>query len=103
MSTVPRTGPSPEVTSVAQCVAWVAAGATDPAHRVIGAEYERLAVGPDGRLLPYDGAVSIRTLLERLVARHGWTPILEAGCPIALSRGDASISLEAAGPGGAGA
>ncbi len=97
MSTVPRTGPSPEVTSVAQCVAWVAAGATDPAHRVIGAEYERLAVGPDGRLLPYDGAVSIRTLLERLVARHGWTPILEAGCPIALSRGDASISLEAAG------
>lgn len=97
MSTVPRTGPSPEVTSVAQCVDWVTTGATAPADRAVGVEYERLVVGPDGRRLPYDGAISIRTLFERLVARHGWTPVLEAGQPIALTRGDASISLEAAG------
>jgi len=97
VSTVPRTGPSPEVTSVAQCVDWVASGATASARRVVGTEYERLAVGPDGRVLPYDGPVSIRALLERLVARHGWTPVLEAGCPVALTRGAASISLEAAG------
>ena len=97
MSTLPRTGPSPEVTSVAQCVAWVAAGATAPARRAVGTEYERLVVGPDGRLLPYDGPVSIRTLLDRLADRHGWTRVLEDGRPIALTRGGASISLEAAG------
>lgn len=97
MSTAPKIGPSPEVTSVAECVAWVLTGATAPAARRLGAEYERLAVGPDGRLLPYDGAVSIRALLERLVERYRWAPVLEADRPVALTRGGASISLEPAG------
>lgn len=97
MSNVPRTGPSPEVTSVAQCVAWVAAGATAPAQRRVGTEYERLAIGPDGRLLPYDGPVSIRALLDGLATRHGWTRVVEDGQVIALTRDGTSISLEAAG------
>ena len=97
MSTAPKTGPSPEVTSVAECVAWALAGATEGARRRIGIELERLVLGPDGRLLPYDGPVSIRTLLEGLAARHGWTPVLERGHLVGVTRDGASVSLEGGG------
>jgi glutamate--cysteine ligase len=97
VSTLPKTGPSPEVTSVAQCVAWVTSAATAPERRAVGVEYERLAIGPDGRLLPYDGPVSIRALFDGLADRYGWTRIMERGCPIALTREGRGISLEGAG------
>lgn len=83
--------------SLAECTEWVRSGRRDPAQFKIGSEYERIAINAEGLPLPYEGAVSIRTLLDRLAQRHGWQPYLEAGRPIALFRDGASISLEPAG------
>jgi glutamate--cysteine ligase len=79
------------------CVDWVLSGAKPASQFRIGTEFERFLLGPDGRVLPYEGRVSIRTVLERLAIRHGWTPYLEGGNPTALTRGMASVSLEPAG------
>lgn len=97
MSAPQKSGPSPLVHSVQDCVDWVLSGAKPAAQFKIGTEFERFALGPDGLTLPYEGHASIHTLLDRLAQRHGWTPYLEAGKPIALTRGMASISLEPAG------
>jgi hypothetical protein len=51
----------------------------------LGTEHEKFGFTRDDlRPLPYDGARSIRALLEGLAHRHGWTPVLEDGLPIAL-------------------
>lgn len=83
--------------SLDECVAWVLSGCKAPRDFKIGTEYERFAIDKYGQPLPYDGAVSIRTLFDRLIARHGWQPLLENGHPIALLRNGASVSLEPAG------
>lgn len=84
--------------SLQECVDWVLSGQRQPGQFKIGTEYERLAVGPEGLRLPYEGQpASIRALLDGLSARHGWKPYLEAGRPIALLRDQASVSLEPAG------
>jgi len=83
--------------SLAECLDWVRSGQREPGVFKIGSEYERLAIDTLGHPLPYEGPVSIRTLLERLAERHGWQPYLENGNPIALLRPGASISLEPAG------
>lgn len=83
--------------SLAQCAAWIEAGAKERADLRIGTEHECLAVNSAGKPLPYGGKVGIRTLLERLAERHGWKPVFESARPIALLRGDASITLEPAG------
>lgn len=80
-----------------QCLQWARSGAKPREQFKIGTEFERIAVGPDGLALPYDGEVSIRALLEGLADRFGWEPFLEHGKPIALSRNGASVSLEPAG------
>lgn len=97
MSAPQKSGPSRHVQGIQDCVDWVLEGQKPPERFAIGTEFERLAVGPDGKVLPYEGHASIRTLLDRLADRHGWTRYLEAGNPIALTRGKASISLEPAG------
>ncbi|MEK0431768.1 MAG: glutamate-cysteine ligase [Gemmatimonadota bacterium] len=97
LSTQPEVGPSPEITRLADCSAWMLQGACAPGARVLGLECERFAVGPDDRLLPYEGRVSIRTLLERLAARFGWQPVLEEGAIVGLTRAGGGITLEAAG------
>ncbi len=97
MSAPQKSGPSPLVTSVQDCVDWVLSGAKPANTFKIGTEFERFALGPNGKPLPYEGHASIHTMLDRLAKRHGWTPYLEAGKPIALTRGMASISLEPAG------
>lgn len=96
MSAPVQDDPTP-LDSLQECTAWVLSGRRDQSHFRIGTEYERLAIDAHGNLLPYEGPVSIRTLLDRLVVRHGWEPVLEAGRPIALQRGVAAISLEPAG------
>jgi glutamate--cysteine ligase len=64
----------------------------------IGTEYEKFAVEPrSGRATPFSGVRGIETLLRELAARFGWEPQEENGRPIALRRGQASITLE---PGG---
>ena len=97
MSAPQKSGPSPLVSSVQDCVDWVLSGARPASAFKIGTEFERFALGPDGQTLPYEGHASIRTILDRMAERFGWTPYLEGGRPIALTRGLASISLEPAG------
>lgn len=83
--------------SLSECTDWILSGRREPHEFKIGTEYERLAIDADGHPLPYEGAVSIRTLFDRLMDRHAWVPYLESGRPIALLRPGASISLEPAG------
>lgn len=85
------------IESLDQCLQWAQSGAKPRASFKIGTEFERIAVGPDGLPLPYEGPVSIRALLRGLADRFGWEPFLEHGRPIALARGGASVSLEPAG------
>ena len=86
-----------KITSLRQCEQWALSGAKPRERFRIGSEYERLCIGPDGRLLAYDGEVSIRALLEGLTDRYGWVQQYEDGRPIALTRDNASITLEPAG------
>lgn len=97
MGTLPEVGPSPEITGVTDCVTWMLAGARSPEARLLGLECERFVIGPDDRPVPYEGRASIRTLLERLIDRHGWHPVREVGALVGLTRDGATISLEAAG------
>ncbi|MEO0322323.1 MAG: glutamate-cysteine ligase family protein [Myxococcota bacterium] len=62
----------------------------------IGTEAEKFGVFADGRPLPYEGPRSVRTVLDALVHRHGWSEVreVEGGEVVALRRGRASITLE---------
>ncbi|MEH7829134.1 glutamate--cysteine ligase [Gemmobacter denitrificans] len=64
----------------------------------IGTEHEKFGFLEDSHApLPYEGAVSIKALLEGLAARFNWQPVLEQGKIIGLTRNGANVSLE---PGG---
>ena len=68
-----------------------------PAWR-IGTEHEKFGYTHDDlRPLPYEGERSIRALLEGLAREFGWETVDEHNRPIALRKGDASVTLE---PGG---
>ncbi len=90
-------GEETPIHDLSQCVEWCRSGARPRTAFKIGTEFERLAIGRDGKPLPYHGEASIRTLLDRLADRHGWHRVLEQGQPIALERDGASVSLEPAG------
>jgi len=97
MSAPPQAKGEP-ITSKSQLVAFFEAGCKPPDLWRIGTEHEKFAYTLDDlRPLPYEGERGIRALLDGLVARFGWEPILENGVPIALSHGGCNISLE---PGG---
>jgi glutamate--cysteine ligase len=76
-------------------------GAEKPASEFrIGAEMEKPGILKDtAASLPYDGPVSVLTILDELVKVHGWIPDRERpdGPLIALLRNHASVTLE---PGG---
>ncbi|WP_299360216.1 glutamate--cysteine ligase [uncultured Paracoccus sp.] len=64
----------------------------------IGTEHEKFGFCWDTLTpLPYDGPRSIRTMLEGLRDRFGWTSVMEGGHIIGLERDGANVSLE---PGG---
>ena len=97
-SNVARTAP---VETVADLAAWFQRGAKPKAEWRIGCEHEKLGMQADALApLPYGGARGIRAMLEGL-QQFGWTPILEDGHVIALTRpqalGGGEVSLE---PGG---
>ncbi len=93
----PPTSSGEPITSKRQLVEYLAAGCKPRESWRIGTEHEKFVFRKsDLRQVPYEGPDGIRALLEGLT-RFGWTPVLENGNPIALSRGRASISLE---PGG---
>ncbi len=86
------------IASRRQLVEYVAGGAKPAEQWRIGTEHEKFAYRLDDlRPLPYEGeGASIRALLEGLT-RFGWSAVEENGRPIALKRGEASVTLE---PGG---
>ena len=103
MSTREDSAPSPPVGSRDDLVAWIAAGSKPKERWRIGTEHEKFlfhtdTLGP----VPYAGPRGVRRLMEGLMARFGWLPIMEGDNIIALKRpsGEANggtISLE---PGG---
>jgi glutamate--cysteine ligase len=102
MSTRQEGAPSPPVQSRDDLVAWFAAGSKPPSAWRIGTEHEKIVFRTDDhRPVPYEGPRGIRAILEALIARYGWEPIIEGSNIIALSwpEGDPppTVSLE---PGG---
>jgi glutamate--cysteine ligase len=64
---------------------------------LVGTEAERIAVTrSEGARLPYDGAVSVNAIFERLIRDRAWEPQRETreGPVIALTRADGSVTLE---------
>lgn len=102
MSTRQDGAPSQPVRSRDDLVAWIAQGEKPAEDWLIGTEHEKF-VFHTGSLtpVPYEGERSIRALMECLITRFGWEPILEGDRIIALKRAEGmpggTISLE---PGG---
>ncbi|SEK59083.1 glutamate--cysteine ligase [Roseivivax marinus] len=64
----------------------------------IGTEHEKFGyVKETLEPLPYEGRASVRSVLEGLRDRHGWSPVEESGHLIGLEKDGANVSLE---PGG---
>ncbi len=102
MSTREEGAPSPLVRSRDDLIDWIAAGAKPRNDWWIGTEHEKFVFHTDTLTpVPYAGERSIRALMEALIARFGWEPILEDDRIIALKRAagvqGGNISLE---PGG---
>jgi len=73
------------------------AGGAEEADWLIGGEFERHLLGPDGLPLPYFGDHGIAWLLEELAQRLNWERYYEGDNVIALHGDGASVTLE---PGG---
>jgi glutamate--cysteine ligase len=64
----------------------------------VGTEYEKVGIDrSSGKAIPYSGPRGVESILKRLIDRFGWEPEEQDGHIIALSRGNAQITLE---PGG---
>ena len=102
MSTREEGAQSPLVHSRDDLVAWLAAGCKPRSAWRIGTEHEKF-VFHTGSLtpVPYEGARSIRALMQALIDRFDWLPVMEGDRIIALKRAEGrpggTISLE---PGG---
>ena len=90
---------SPPITDRRQLIDWLATGCRTRSDWRIGTEHEKFGfTWDDLRPLPYEGARSIRALLEGLRDRYGWRGVHEGERLIALEHHDgASITLEPAG------
>ena len=84
------------IASIGQLAAHIEVGCKPAAEFTIGTEHEKFGFSlSDFSPPPYEPA-GIRAVLEGIGA-DGWTPILDHGRPIGLSRGGAAVSLEPAG------
>jgi glutamate--cysteine ligase len=94
---IPQSGGGP-IERREQLAEYLAAGCKPPADWRIGTEHEKFGFLADTLApLPYDGARSVRAVLEGLRDRFGWSEVREGPALIGLARGGANISLE---PGG---
>jgi len=85
------------VRSVAELIEYFASAGKPASAWRVGSEHELIGViKPNGEPPPYDGPHGIGRLLAAFTAQGG-TPVREAGNTIALTRGDAQITIE---PGG---
>jgi len=93
----PASAPATPITDRRQLVEHLAAGGKPVERWRIGTEHEKFGfTTADLKPLPYEGPRGVRAMLEGM-QRFGWAPVNEGGNVIALSREDASVSLE---PGG---
>ena len=102
MSTRQEGAPSPPIGSRDDLVHWFAVGCKPKSDWRIGTEHEKIVFRTDDLApVPYAGPRGIRAIMEELIARYGWLPIMEGDNIIALKRPDgeplATVSLE---PGG---
>ena len=89
---------APRIQSKAELVAHLESGCKPKAEWRIGTEHEKFGFLVDGnRPIPYEGASSVKALLNGLKDRFGWQAIEEDGRIIGLKKDGASVSLE---PGG---
>ncbi|WP_424972487.1 glutamate--cysteine ligase [Dinoroseobacter sp. S76] len=94
---IPQSGGGP-IENRAQLAEYLNAGCKPKEDWRIGTEHEKFGYCKDTlNPLPYDGARSIRAMLEGLRDRFGWAPVLEGGKIIGLEKDGANVSLE---PGG---
>jgi glutamate--cysteine ligase len=81
-----------------QLIDYLAAGCKPKSQWRLGTEHEKFTYNlTTHQPIPYEGENGIGTLLQQLVNRYGWQPVIEDGITIALSKDKAAISLE---PGG---
>jgi len=102
MSTRQDSIPSPTVGSREELVAFLAQGSKPAAQWRIGTEHEKFLFNTETlQPVPYEGPRGVRALMEGLISRFGWRPILEGDNIIGLKRPEGepggTISLE---PGG---
>jgi glutamate--cysteine ligase len=102
MSTRQDKAPSQPVDSRDDLVAWIAAGSKPAQDWRIGTEHEKFLFHTDTlKPVPYEGWRGVRALMQSLIERFGWLPIMEGDTMIALRRPDGepggTVSLE---PGG---
>ncbi len=94
---IPQSGGGP-IENRAQLAQYLASGCRPPERWTIGTEHEKFGYRLSDQMpLPYEGACSIRAMLEGLRDRYGWAPVEEAGKIIGLFKDGANVSLE---PGG---
>ena len=94
---IPQSGGGP-IERIEQMAEYLASGSKPKADWRIGTEHEKFGYLSDTlEPLPYDGPRSVKAMLEGLRDEFGWTPVLEAGHIIGLTRDGANVSLE---PGG---
>ncbi|NOR30262.1 MAG: glutamate--cysteine ligase [Sulfitobacter sp.] len=94
---IPQSGGGP-IENHAQLAQYLADGCKPKEDWRIGTEHEKFGYNKETLLpLPYEGACSIRAMLEGLRDGHGWGPVEEGGKLIGLVKDGANVSLE---PGG---
>ena len=94
---IPQQGGGP-IESRDDLIGYLSSGCKPKERWRIGTEHEKFGYHlGDHRPLHYDGACSIRAMLEGLSQRFGWTPIREGAHIIGLEKDGANVSLE---PGG---
>lgn len=94
---IPQTGGGP-IEHPDQLAQYLADGCKPPESWRIGTEHEKFGYCKDTlKPLPYEGARSIKAMLEGLRDQFGWKPVYEAGNIIGLELNGANVSLE---PGG---
>jgi glutamate--cysteine ligase len=78
--------------------AWFAQGVKPASQWRVGAEHEKFGFhSGDFSTVAYDGKDGILALMQGLIGRFGWSPVMEGQTVIGLARNGASVSLE---PGG---
>ncbi|MGB7244774.1 MAG: glutamate--cysteine ligase [Sulfitobacter sp.] len=94
---IPQSGGGP-IEHHDQLAQYLADGCKPKSDWRIGTEHEKFGYCKDTlKPLPYEGARSIRTMLEGLRDMHNWAPVQEGGKIVGLEKDGANVSLE---PGG---